>query len=94
MEQCVTQVDRVPAYVQYASAEPGKMGATYDGIYWDPPQVSSAAAAHKALSEHEETLLILAGLRVEARESSSAGSATHLRGARWHEQHRAKSKQL
>lgn len=93
MEQRVTQVDRVPAYVRFASAEQGKMGATYDGIYWDPPQVSSAAAAHKALSEHEE-LLILAGLRVEARESSSTGSATHLRGARWHEQHRAKSKQL
>ena len=30
-------VDRIPAWIRYASAEPGRMGATYDGIYWDPP---------------------------------------------------------
>lgn len=31
------RVDRVPAYIKWAKAEEGKMGATYDGYYWDPP---------------------------------------------------------
>ena len=30
-------VDRVPAWVRWATVEPGKMGAKYDGIMWDPP---------------------------------------------------------
>eukprot|EP00270_Netrium_digitus_P010927 TRINITY_DN3429_c0_g1_i1.p1 TRINITY_DN3429_c0_g1~~TRINITY_DN3429_c0_g1_i1.p1 ORF type:complete len:809 (-),score=149.83 TRINITY_DN3429_c0_g1_i1:192-2618(-) len=30
-------VDRIPAWIHWATSEPGKMGATYDGIYWDPP---------------------------------------------------------
>ena len=31
-------VDRVPAWVRWATVETGKMGAKYDGIHWDPPQ--------------------------------------------------------
>lgn len=30
-------VDRVPAWVRFARAEPGVMGALYDGIHWAPP---------------------------------------------------------
>lgn len=30
-------VDRLPAWIKWATAEPGKMGAFYDGIFWDPP---------------------------------------------------------
>eukprot|EP00897_Mesotaenium_endlicherianum_P001684 jgi/Mesen1/1543/ME001330S00501 len=30
-------VDRIPAWITWATVEPGKMGAFYDGIYWDPP---------------------------------------------------------
>eukprot|EP00899_Mesostigma_viride_P000843 jgi/Mesvir1/1075/Mv17590-RA.1 len=30
-------VDRIPAWIKWATVEPGKMGAKYDGIYWDPP---------------------------------------------------------
>lgn len=30
-------VDRIPAWIAWATVEPGKMGAFYDGIYWDPP---------------------------------------------------------
>jgi len=30
-------VDRIPAWIRYATVEPGRMGAAYDGIYWDPP---------------------------------------------------------
>jgi len=29
--------DRLPAWIKWATVEPGKMGAKYDGIYWDPP---------------------------------------------------------
>lgn len=31
-------VDRVPAWIAWATVEPGKMGAKYDGIYWNPPK--------------------------------------------------------
>ncbi|GAQ80177.1 starch branching enzyme [Klebsormidium nitens] len=31
-------VDRIPAWIKWATVEPGKMGATYDGVYWDPPE--------------------------------------------------------
>ncbi|GAB4816312.1 hypothetical protein N2152v2_003358 [Parachlorella kessleri] len=30
-------VDRLPAWVKWATVEPGKMGAKYDGVHWDPP---------------------------------------------------------
>ena len=31
-------VDRVPAWIRWATVEANKMGAKYDGIHWDPPQ--------------------------------------------------------
>lgn len=30
-------LDRLPAWIRWATVEPNKMGAKYDGIYWDPP---------------------------------------------------------
>lgn len=30
-------LDRLPAWITWATVEPNKMGAKYDGIYWDPP---------------------------------------------------------
>jgi len=30
-------VDRVPAWIQYATVPPNEMGAKYDGVYWNPP---------------------------------------------------------
>eukprot|EP00884_Botryococcus_braunii_P004632 jgi/Botrbrau1/1416/Bobra.0063s0112.1 len=30
-------VDRIPAWIKWATAQKGVMGARYDGIYWDPP---------------------------------------------------------
>lgn len=29
--------DRLPAFIKWATVPAGVMGATYDGIYWDPP---------------------------------------------------------
>mmetsp|Transcript_7040 Transcript_7040/g.15465 ORF Transcript_7040/g.15465 Transcript_7040/m.15465 type:complete len:773 (+) Transcript_7040:158-2476(+) len=31
-------VDRVPAFIRWATIPPNQMGAKYDGIYWDPPK--------------------------------------------------------
>lgn len=30
-------LDRIPAWITWATVEPGKMGAKYDGIFWNPP---------------------------------------------------------
>lgn len=30
-------VDRLPAWIKWATVEPGVMGAKYDGVHWDPP---------------------------------------------------------
>lgn len=31
-------VDRIPAWIKWATVAAGQMGAKYDGIHWDPPQ--------------------------------------------------------
>ena len=31
-------LDRIPAWITWATVEAGKMGAKYDGIYWNPPE--------------------------------------------------------
>ena len=31
-------VDRVPAWIKYATIPEGEMGAKYNGVYWDPPR--------------------------------------------------------
>ncbi|CAI0382159.1 unnamed protein product [Linum tenue] len=30
-------VDRIPAWIQYATVDPARFGAPYDGVFWDPP---------------------------------------------------------
>ncbi|KAJ9510013.1 hypothetical protein QJQ45_011653 [Haematococcus lacustris] len=40
-------VDRLSAWIRWATVEPGVMGAKYDGIHWDPPP----AEAYKWRSE-------------------------------------------
>ncbi|CAN0927405.1 1,4-alpha-glucan-branching enzyme 1, chloroplastic/amyloplastic (Fragment) [Linum grandiflorum] len=30
-------VDRIPAWIQYATVDPKRFGAPYDGVFWDPP---------------------------------------------------------
>ena len=30
-------VDRVPAWIKWATIPPNEMGAKYNGVYWDPP---------------------------------------------------------
>eukprot|EP00891_Asterochloris_glomerata_P000493 jgi/Astpho2/493/fgenesh1_pm.00011_%23_33_t len=31
-------VDRIPAWITRATVEPNRMGANYDGVYWEPPE--------------------------------------------------------
>eukprot|EP01018_Ginkgo_biloba_P039526 Gb_16532 [translate_table: standard] len=30
-------LDRIPAWIRYATVDPKNFGAPYDGVYWDPP---------------------------------------------------------
>lgn len=30
-------VDRIPAWIRYATVDASKFGAPYDGVHWDPP---------------------------------------------------------
>jgi len=30
-------VDRIPAWIKYATVDPTRFAAPYDGVYWDPP---------------------------------------------------------
>lgn len=30
-------IDRIPAWIKYATADPTRFGAPYDGVYWEPP---------------------------------------------------------
>lgn len=32
-----TWVNRIPAWIRYATVDPSQFGAPYDGVYWDPP---------------------------------------------------------
>ncbi|CAK0744688.1 1,4-alpha-glucan-branching enzyme, chloroplastic/amyloplastic [Coccomyxa viridis] len=51
-------VDRIPAWIPWATVAAGQMGAKYDGIYWDPPQ-------HERYQwQHERPTGQLASLRV------------------------------
>ena len=31
-------VDRIPAWIKYATVDAARFGAPYDGVYWDPPR--------------------------------------------------------
>ena len=31
-------IDRIPAWIKWATVAPGQMGAHYDGIFWEPLQ--------------------------------------------------------
>lgn len=30
-------IDRIPAWIKYATVDPARFGAPYDGVHWDPP---------------------------------------------------------
>ncbi|KAK3285361.1 1,4-alpha-glucan-branching enzyme [Cymbomonas tetramitiformis] len=51
-------VDRVPAWITWARAEPGVMGAKYDGIYWDPPPEQRFGGFQAARPDRPQTLRI------------------------------------
>lgn len=39
-------VDRIPAWIKYATVDPTKFAAPYDGVYWDPPPEESYHFKH------------------------------------------------
>lgn len=32
-------IDRIPAWIKYATVDPARFAAPYDGVYWDPPHL-------------------------------------------------------
>lgn len=38
--------DRIPAWIKWAISDPGRFGASYDGIYWDPPAAEKYEFKH------------------------------------------------
>ncbi len=39
-------VDRIPAWIRYATVDPGSFGAAYHGVYWNPPPPERHAWTH------------------------------------------------
>ncbi|KAL6520624.1 1,4-alpha-glucan-branching enzyme [Orobanche minor] len=45
-------VDRIPAWIKYATQDPTRFAAPYEGVYWDPPP-SESAAVHFIASNND-----------------------------------------
>eukprot|EP00249_Psilotum_nudum_P020063 c27542_g1_i7 orf=460-2403(+) len=41
-----TWFDRIPAWIKWSTVNPGLFGASYDGIYWDPPALERYEFKH------------------------------------------------
>ncbi|XP_021754453.1 1,4-alpha-glucan-branching enzyme 1, chloroplastic/amyloplastic-like [Chenopodium quinoa] len=39
-------VDRIPAWIKYATVDPSRFAAPYDGVYWEPPPEESYQFQH------------------------------------------------
>jgi 1,4-alpha-glucan branching enzyme len=39
-------VDRIPAWIKYATVDPARFAAPYDGVYWDPPHSERSHYSH------------------------------------------------
>ncbi|KAJ4775431.1 hypothetical protein LUZ62_059688 [Rhynchospora pubera] len=39
-------VDRIPAWIRYATVDPNRFAAPYDGVYWDPPPTERYVFKH------------------------------------------------
>lgn len=37
-------VDRIPAWIKYATVDPSQFAAPYDGVHWDPPPSKRSVA--------------------------------------------------
>ena len=60
-------VDRIPAWIQWATVAAGQMGAKYDGIYWNPPQQER----HQWCAPYSSPLPGLASALVEGAKTAS-----------------------
>jgi 1,4-alpha-glucan branching enzyme len=50
-------VDRLPAWITYATADPTIMGAKYDGIHWDPPPSERYSFKHSRPTQNPSSSL-------------------------------------
>jgi len=51
-------VDRIPAWITWATVEPGVMAAKYDGVYWNPPASEKHTFKHPRPNISEQSLKI------------------------------------
>ena len=56
-------VDRVPAWIRWATVEPNKMGAKYDGIFWDPPAPARHAWCLPCTTKHTACTCSVSGMQ-------------------------------
>lgn len=81
-------VDRLPAWIKWATVEPGKMGAKYDGRHWDPP-AGEQYQFHNARPKLEGTLRIYETHVGMSGEDETVASYTYFKGAKgsWYDGH-------
>ncbi|XP_022946220.1 1,4-alpha-glucan-branching enzyme 1, chloroplastic/amyloplastic-like [Cucurbita moschata] len=46
-------IDRIPAWIKYATADPTRFGAPYDGVYWEPPPLERYEFKHPCPAKPE-----------------------------------------
>eukprot|EP00887_Chlorella_sp_A99_P001269 scaffold14.g1269.t1 len=72
-------VDRIPAWIKWATVPQGQMGAKYDGIHWDPPAAAAYAWRHERPRRPESLRIYEAHVGMSSEEERVA-SYTHFKG--------------
>jgi 1,4-alpha-glucan branching enzyme len=49
-------VDRIPAWIRYATVDASKFGAPYDGVHWDPPTSERYTFSGLKSCNHEQEI--------------------------------------
>ncbi|KAJ7524247.1 hypothetical protein O6H91_18G083400 [Diphasiastrum complanatum] len=60
--------DRIPAWIKWATVQAGKMGAAYDGIYWEPPAEKRYKFRHPRPSKPTAPLIYEAHVGMSSKE--------------------------
>lgn len=71
-------VDRIPAWIKWATVPQGQMGAKYDGIHWDPPAAAAYAWRHERPRRPESLRIYEAHVGMSSEEERVA-SYTHFK---------------
>jgi 1,4-alpha-glucan branching enzyme len=72
-------VDRLPAWIKWATVPEGVMGAKFDGIHWDPPANEKYQFKHKRPQKAESLRIYEAHVGMSS-ESEGVASYTYFKG--------------